>query len=51
MNLNFKGTQSDENLQTVSATARLLISARRQKVHYRKQAMLSRAAEELGIDA
>lgn len=51
MNLNFNDTQYFDNPQSISATARLLMSARRQKVQSRSQSMLNRAAAEVGVSA
>lgn len=51
MNLNFNHIQHDDNLQKLSATARHLMSANRQRVQHRSQAMLNRAVAELKIDA
>lgn len=51
MNLNLNGTQYNDNLQAVSAQARCLMSASRQRVQHRKQAMLNRVAAEVGLDA
>lgn len=51
MNFNFNNTQQNNNLHTVSAQARCLMSARRQKVQHRKQAMLNRVAAEVGVEA
>lgn len=42
--------QSDNNLRSVSAQARLLMSQRRQRQQNRIQTMLQRAASEIGID-
>lgn len=51
MNLNFNSTQHDENLQTVATQARSLMSANRQRVQQRQQAMRTRVAAEVGVDA
>lgn len=51
MNFNFNTTQQNDNLQTVSDQARCLMSARRQRIQHRKQAMLNRVAVEVGIEA
>lgn len=51
MNRNFNGTQYDENLHTVSAQARCLMSANRQRIQQRQQAMRTRVAAEVGVDA
>lgn len=51
MNLHYPSIQPDNNLRTVSALARLLMSTQRQRIQRRAQLMLNRAAGELGIDA
>lgn len=51
MNLNFNNTQHNGSLNEISAQARYLMSAGRQKVQQRKQAMHNRVAAELEIDA
>ncbi|MBE9167021.1 hypothetical protein IQ238_05545 [Pleurocapsales cyanobacterium LEGE 06147] len=42
--------QSDNNLRSVSAQARLLMSQCRQRKQNRIQSMLQRAASEIGIE-
>jgi hypothetical protein len=49
MKPNCLSTQYDDNSQTVSTKARLLMSEHRQKVRNRDQSMLLRAASEVGI--
>ncbi len=51
MNRNINGTRSDDNSKSVSATARYLMSSQRQRVQYRQQVMLTRTAEEVGVNA
>ncbi len=51
MNLNFNNVQHKNNLHTISTQARYLMSAGRQRVQQRKQAMHNRVVAELGIDA
>ncbi len=51
MNLNFNNIQHSNNLHTISAQARYLMSAGQQRVQQRKQAMHNRVVAELGIDA
>lgn len=53
MNLNFNNIQHNNNLNlhTISAQARYLMSAGRQRVQQRKQVMHNRVVAELGIDA
>lgn len=51
MNFNQKDTQYDNNLRTVAAQARYLMNANRQRVQHRSQAMLNRAAAEVGLDS
>ncbi len=50
--MNFKqhDTQHDNNSRTVAAQARHLMSAQRQRVQRRSQAILNRTATEIGID-
>ncbi len=43
--------QHDNNLRTVAAQARNLMSAKRQRVQHRAQAMLNRTATEVGLDS
>ncbi len=50
MKLNY-GISNDENSPAVSAQARWLMSAHRQRVQNRSQSMLQRAAAQVGIDA
>lgn len=51
MNLNFNGIQSDNNHRTITAQARHLMSANRQRLQHRTQAMLNRTAAEVGLDS
>jgi hypothetical protein len=51
MNFNQHDTQHDNNLRTVAAQARYLMSAKRQRTQHRSQAMLNRAAAEVGINS
>lgn len=50
MKLNNLGIQNDDT-QSVSAQARLLMSERRHKIQHRQQSMLQRAASSVGFDA
>lgn len=44
------GIQQNNNPQSVSAQARLLMSESRQKMQQRQQSMLQRTVSEFGID-
>ncbi len=50
MNLNLNNIQHKNNLHTISAQARYLMSQERQRVQQRKQAMHNRVVAELEID-
>jgi hypothetical protein len=51
--MNFKqhDTQHDNNSRTVAAQARYLMSAERQRIQCRSQAILNRTATEIGLDS
>ncbi len=51
MNLNFNNTQDSGNSNEISAQARYLMSAGRQRVQQRRQAMHNRLVAELKMDA
>lgn len=51
MQFNHQNIQSDNNSQTLSAQARLLMSVRRQRIQHRSQSMLQRVVTEVGADA
>lgn len=50
--MNFKqhDPQHDSDSHTVAQQARYLMSAERQRVQHRRQAMLNRKATEIGLD-
>ena len=51
MNLNFNNTLNSGNSNEISAQARYLMSAGRQRVQQRRQAMHNRVVAELRMDA
>lgn len=51
MQFNHQNTQLNNNPQTISAQARLLMSVRRQRVQHRSQSMLQRVVTEVGVNA